>query len=60
MKEFQKGVSQILAGLTHLQLLNTMTQMPVKNSLNHSLLTTGLVTPRRDCAILALSLRICF
>lgn len=51
-----KGVRQILGGSTQLQLLNTMIQMPVKYSLNRSLLTTGLVMPQRDCAILALFL----
>lgn len=55
-KRIPKGASQILGGSTHLQLLNTMTQMPVKNSLNRSLLSTELVIPRRDCAMLALSL----
>lgn len=55
-KRIPKRVSQILGGLTHLQLLNTMTQMPVKNSLNHSLLSTELVISQRNCAMLALSL----
>lgn len=55
-KRIPKGVSQILGGSTHLQLLNTMTQMPVKNSLNHSLLSTELVISQRNCAMLALSL----
>lgn len=55
-KRIPRGVSQILGGLTHLQLLNTMTQMPVKNSLNHSLLSTELVISQRNCAMLALSL----
>lgn len=55
-KRIPKGVSEILGGLTHLQLLNTMTQMPVKNSLNHSLLSAELVISQRNCAILALSL----
>lgn len=55
-KRIPKEVSQILRGLTHLQLLNTMTQMPVKNSLNHSLLSTELVISLRNCAMLALFL----
>jgi len=63
-KRIHKGVSHILGGLTHLQLLNTMTQMPVKNSLNRSLLTAGLVTPQGVVLCLpcpyTLSLSICF
>lgn len=55
-KRIPKGVSQILGGSTHLQLLNTMTQMTVKNSLSHSLLSTELLISQRNCAMLALSL----
>lgn len=57
-KRIPKRVSQILGGFTHLQLLNTVTQMPV-NSLNCSSLAIGLVIPQRDCTVLALILGAC-